>query len=116
MADRNIKRGIVKNATEGYADILKKRGLTSITQYTKMKIPSLSVFDRQSLNKDSVRHIFATGDKLFKLSYDYYGDTRFWWVIAWFNKKPTDFHCKIGDTIWIPFPLKEALYFANRDD
>ena len=59
--------------------------------------------------------VYKTGDKLYKISYSYYGDTKYWWVIAWFNRKPTDFHCKIGDTIYVPFPLKQALYLANRD-
>tara|TARA_Y100000310_G_C20515242_1_gene730859 strand:+ start:482 stop:826 length:345 start_codon:yes stop_codon:yes gene_type:complete len=114
MAERNIRRGIVKNSDKGYSEIFDKRGLTSVTQYTKMKIPSLSIDDRKDLTP--MKHIYKTGDKLYKISHRYYGDTRYWWVIAWFNRKPTDFHCKIGDTIWIPFPLKEALYKANRDD
>ena len=113
MTDRNIKRGIVKNDHPGYADILDKRGLTRITQYTKMNISSISADERRSLTP--VRHIYKTGDKLYKLSYEYYGDTKYWWVIAWWNRKPTDFHCRIGDTIYIPFPLKQALYLANRD-
>lgn len=112
MTDRNIKRGIVKNDHPGYGDILEKRGLTKITQYTKMRISSITAEERQSLTP--IRHIYKTGDKLYKLSHRYYGDTKYWWVIAWWNRRPTDFHCRIGDTIYIPFPLKQALYLANR--
>jgi len=32
-----------------------------------------------------------------------------WWVIAWFNKLPTESHIKLGDVIYIPMPLNEIL-------
>tara|TARA_Y100000592_G_scaffold101174_1_gene186385 strand:+ start:18606 stop:18959 length:354 start_codon:yes stop_codon:yes gene_type:complete len=55
------------------------------------------------------KHIYSTGDNLAKLAYNNYGDPRYWWILAWFNGKPTDFHCKIGDIIVIPFPLENVL-------
>tara|TARA_Y100000310_G_C20583202_1_gene764039 strand:- start:334 stop:675 length:342 start_codon:yes stop_codon:yes gene_type:complete len=113
MTDRNIRRRIVKNSDTGYTEIFGRRGLTEVVQYTRMNIPSISKEERAGLTP--VRHLYKTGDKLYKLSHQYYGDTRYWWVIAWWNRKPTDFHCKIGDTIYIPFPLKQALYLANRE-
>ena len=58
----------------------------------------------------TTQHVFSLGDTLFKISYKQYGDPKFWWVIAWFNSKPTDLHCEIGDIIFIPFPL-EVLFF-----
>lgn len=62
-------------------------------------------------------HIFKTGDKLSKIAYEYYGDPKLWWVLAWFNSKPTDFHCRIGDTIEVPKPLDEVLMqIHNRED
>lgn len=114
MSGRNIGREIVKNSEEGYSDILEKRGLRSITQYVKLKIPSVTEDERKTIT--SIRHIYKTGDRLYKLAHEYYGDARYWWLLAWWNRKPTDFHCKIGDTVYIPFPLKEALYLANKRD
>lgn len=62
-----------------------------------------------------VTHVFSVGDRLSKLAHEHYGDARLWWVLAWFNGKPTDYHCKIGDIIRIPFPLEEVLLQANQE-
>jgi len=32
-----------------------------------------------------------------------------WWVIAWFNKTPTEFHLKPGVALAIPKPLETIL-------
>lgn len=60
-----------------------------------------------------MKHIFASGDRLSRLAHKYYGDAELWWVLAWFNGKPTDFHCKIGDTILVPSPLEEVILQAQ---
>ena len=39
----------------------------------------------------------------------YVDDTNLWWVIAWYNKKPTEAHVKAGETIVIPLPLDKIL-------
>ena len=112
MADRDITRDIVTNGHAGYSDILKRRGITKITQYGRRHIPAVTVDERKSLTQ--MRYIYKTGDKLYKIAHDHYGDSKLWWLLAWWNRKPTDFHCRVGDTIFIPFPLKEALYIANK--
>ena len=61
-----------------------------------------------------MKHSYAVGDTLSKISYKYYGDSRYWWVLAWFNGKPLDFHCKIGDNIVVPMPLQDALMQARN--
>ena len=56
------------------------------------------------------RFIFSRqGDRLDNLAYEFYGDPRYWWVIAWFNKKPTESHCSLGDIIRIPKPIGQVL-------
>ena len=62
---------------------------------------------------ETIRHVYSTGDRLSKLAHKHYGDARYWWLIAWFNGKPTDFHCKIGDYIYIPFPLRDVIVQAH---
>ena len=42
-------------------------------------------------------------------------DTEYWWLIAWFNNKPTDIHCKVGDVLYIPLPLDKAIVIATRE-
>ena len=49
------------------------------------------------------------GDRYHKLAEAYYGDATYWWVIAWFNKKPTESHISPGDVIRIPTSLGSIL-------
>ena len=113
MLERSEKREVFKNSHPLYKRMLKERGLKSFRHLSKFKFGTISDEELSELN--IVDHIFATGDKLTKLSYKYYGDTRYWWVIAWFNNKPIDNLIKPGDTIHIPLPLQEILYYINRD-
>ena len=53
-----------------------------------------------------VERIFSMGDKMYKYAKEIYGDTEYWWVIAWFNNKPTDVHWKLGETVYIPVPFR----------
>tara|TARA_A100001015_G_scaffold125823_1_gene139426 strand:- start:4309 stop:4650 length:342 start_codon:yes stop_codon:yes gene_type:complete len=62
-----------------------------------------------------VEKIFSIGDKMYKYSYEFYGSTEYWWLIAWFNNKPTDIHCKVGDVLYIPLPLDKAIVIATRE-
>jgi len=54
-------------------------------------------------------HIWRLGSRYYKLAFQYYGDPQYWWVIAWFNKKPTEQHVALGDLIKIPLPVSEVL-------
>ena len=55
------------------------------------------------------------GDKLYKFAHEYYGDPNLWWVIAWYNNKPTDAHFKLGETVYIPRELEVAINIAMRE-
>jgi len=50
----------------------------------------------------STEHLWSQGDTLWRLSHKYFGDSKYWWVIAMLNKKPTDAHYNIGDIVYIP--------------
>tara|TARA_B100001123_G_C14825953_1_gene834172 strand:+ start:357 stop:719 length:363 start_codon:yes stop_codon:yes gene_type:complete len=58
---------------------------------------------------DFANHIWKSGDRYYKLAHHFYGDSRYWWIIAFFNKKPTEQHMKIGDLVKIPMPLRQIL-------
>jgi len=105
--DRDAMRDIFVNSADQYISILGKRGQGFIRQYVtkKMKTPSLE--EMRSLS--TINHLWKVGDKYWKLAQTHYGDSELWWVIAWFNEKPTEAHCKNGDIIYVPFPL-ERLY------
>jgi len=63
----------------------------------------------QVMEFDYNNHIWSLGDRYYKLAHLYYGDSKYWWVIAWFNQKPTEQHIKMGDLIKIPQPFSEVL-------
>ena len=58
-------------------------------------------------------HRWSYGDRYDKLASKYYGDPRFWWVIAWFNKKPLEQDLRRGQVLNIPFPLEYVLDFMG---
>lgn len=96
------------NNNEIYQDFLDRTGATQIDHYQIIRFGDR--LDEAFLDDISiVKHIYSVGDSLSKLAFVHYGDPRFWWLLAWFNAKPTDFHCDIGDTIIIPLPLDRVL-------
>lgn len=60
-----------------------------------------------------VHRTWGVGDRLYKYAHEYYGDSRLWWVIAFYNKKPTESHFGIGDIVRIPMPLQKVLDFMG---
>ncbi len=114
MIDRNEKREIFINENQLYKKCLRKRGIKSFRHYSRMTFGSLSSQDLSDMTV--VDHYWKTGDSLYKLASKYYGHLRYWWVIAWFNKKPINNMYKMGDTVHIPLPLEDALYHVTKDD
>jgi|TARA_Y100000310_G_scaffold84149_1_gene80890 hypothetical protein len=93
------------NASEQYSDIFYRKKIGFIRQLTTPKFtPNI---DPTTIR--SVRHIWTTGDKYYKLAVTYYNDASLWWVIAKFNNKPTEGHLKLGDQVLIPLPLSQVL-------
>ena len=45
----------------------------------------------------------------YKIANKYYGNPRFWWVIAWYNGYPTEADVKKGAYLEIPVNLEDAL-------
>ena len=114
MLDRNEKRDILINDHSMYKKKLKDRGLKSFRYYSAAKFSRISQEDLAELT--IIDHIYKTGDSLRKLAFQNYGDVRYWWVLAAFNKKPIDNLIKVGDTIHIPLPLAEVVYLLTKDD
>ena len=98
---------IVTNESEFYEFLRKKRDVKRIIQYAtpKTHIPRLN--ERLSLRTAS--HIWTYGDRYFKLAHKYYKNTSYWWVIAWYNGRPTEADIQAGDAIDIPLNLEDAL-------
>jgi len=96
-------RAIFKTNNPLYRDDLRKRGLKYFRFYETPRFEILSPFDVGEIT--DVGHVWSLGDRYYKLAHKYYGDSEMWWVIAWYNGKPTEAHLKIGDRIKIPTPL-----------
>jgi len=100
------------NNLELYKEARKKRGIPlALTQFRLNRLPKPTASQIRDIN--SIGHIWKTGDRLFKLAQQYYDDPNLWWVIAWYNKKPTESHFQVGDVIQIPTPL-ERVYGLMR--
>ena len=105
--ERYINRRRFKNVSPMYAKLFENRGLTNIEQYTTPAMIYPSVEEMASLT--STAHTWKMGDHYWKLAHSHYGRSDLWWVIAWYNKKPTEGHLEIGNTIFIPGPLTRVL-------
>tara|TARA_Y100000034_G_scaffold135024_1_gene205382 strand:+ start:1260 stop:1604 length:345 start_codon:yes stop_codon:yes gene_type:complete len=52
---------------------------------------------------------WGMGDRFYKLADKYYGSSEYWWVIAFFNKKSSEFDVEIGEEIEVPLELDRTL-------
>lgn len=108
---RYDNRKLFNNELDLYENVLRQRSLSLIRQYNTgtLKYPDSNQLNTLNVEKE----IWKVGDRLYKFADEYYGDVRLWWVIAWYNKKPTENHFQIGEEVLIPFPLDKLLnYFG----
>ncbi len=86
-----------------YENFLKDRGVSEISYIPFTNFKKLSEDQKRQLTK--VNHTWKSGDRYYKLSSLHYGSPSYWWIIAYYNNKPTEASISIGDTIIIPKPL-----------
>ena len=87
-----------------YEPLLNDRDLKYVDLYTegiKIKIDYSKISYR--------KHIWSKSDNLFRLANTYYNDKNMWWIIAFYNQKPTDAHFTIGEEIYIPVRPNDVL-------
>mgnify|MGYP001235342140 CR=1 FL=1 len=87
----------------------KAREVDGIRHYGTPDLKHLTIEQIKNLEVQNV--IWKAGDKLYKLAHEYYNNPELWWVIAWFNRKPTDAHYKAGDVVYIPGPIQTVLSY-----
>ena len=102
MSRYNNRQKIV-NSNEMYDKLFEDRGVKHITQFNM--VPLEYPNEESLLNITTIDYTWRQGDKFWKLASTQYGDPRMWWVIAQYNKKPTENHVKLGETIKIPVDL-----------
>tara|TARA_R110000822_G_scaffold41675_1_gene113418 strand:+ start:844 stop:1182 length:339 start_codon:yes stop_codon:yes gene_type:complete len=107
MASRYKYRPIAKNKSSRYKRMLKNRGVASISQY---RTPSFSYPPPEVRARiKTVNHVWTLGDHFYKLSYKYYGNPTYWWVIGFYNQLPTEELLEYGDIIRVPISLEQVL-------
>jgi len=109
MPDRYQRRGIKTNQDDLYSNILERKGVKRIVQYTTPRFPEITAELRSQLIRQ--KYIWKLNDSYQKIAQAFYGDARYWWILAWYNKKPTDGLVNIGDVIRVPRPLERVLDF-----
>jgi nucleoid-associated protein YgaU len=107
MASRYSKYKIINNANPAYEFLRKERGLKNIVQYETPYMHNPTVGERASLK--STTHLWQYGDRFYKLADKFYQDTRYWWVIAFYNGYITEADVRPGDALSIPLNLENVL-------
>jgi len=107
MPTRYDKDRKLTNNSEYYAPLRKSRGKKAIVHYATKQIRNPTVADRASVKR--TKHIWKYGDRLYTLSHKFYGDSRYWWVIAWWNGYGVEAEIKNGSVLAIPLNLEKAL-------
>ncbi len=106
-------RLLIINGLEEFKNMFEERGVNHIRHFGTANFTYPDEDDILELQIDE--HIWKRGDKLFKLAFTHYGASELWYIIAWFNKKPTEAHYKNGDVILIPKPVTTILnMFTSR--
>ena len=108
-ASRFDSREVKLNSQDMYKNVFDNRNVKKIDQYETGHLNYPTVEQIRELS--SIQHIWSRGDHYYKLAHKYYGDPSYWWVIAQFNKKPTEDKLPFGSTVFIPVPLELVLEF-----
>ena len=104
---RYANKHIFTNNIPFYDFLFKKRGIRQAVQYDIAPMHNPTVRQRGALR--TTTHIWKYGDRYYKLSQDYYGTPSYWWVIAWYNGRPTEADIGTGTMLSIPLDLELAL-------
>ncbi len=109
MSSRYNGRQVAYNTNENYRQVFEDRGVSRIEQYRTDALLYPTAVQIRKLTL--ITHAWAYGDHYYKLAYEAYGRSNLWWVIAHFNKKPTEYHVQYGDIIYIRQPLEIVLMY-----
>lgn len=105
---RYKKENIIKNNDVDYKKVFKTRfgtlglvqtGTTTFRQITETEMNSVQYYNET----------WGLGQRLYKLSYKYYGSSQYWWIIALFNNIATEADLEFGQVIKVPTQLDTML-------
>ena len=104
---RNRNRFIFLNSDKTYNNLIEKKNISDLQQYATKTLPDIQKIPGVSY----VTHVWKVGDRYFKLANQYYERPELWWVIALYNKKPSESNVNLVDVILIPTPIDVILYY-----
>ena len=108
MADRRTRKtSKVKDETEYYKSLREKRGIKNITHFKTPVLRNPTVQERRRIT--TTQHVWKYGDRFYKLANQYYGDSTYWWVIAWYNGIAIEAQISTGKVLYIPLNLEDTL-------
>tara|TARA_R100000152_G_C6773097_1_gene200287 strand:- start:1429 stop:1791 length:363 start_codon:yes stop_codon:yes gene_type:complete len=115
-SNRYDSSDVVKNNHKMYKKYLEEtRGLSrGIAQLKTQSFRYPTVREISTLSLTT--HIWKVGDRYSKLAHEHYADVEMWWVIAMFNRSPTEAFLKKGDLIYIPKPLERVIELFTIDE
>ena len=89
-----------------------ERDVKQIDQYESAVLyyPTTQAMERLA----EISLVWGATDRLDKIANEYYKDPQYWWIIAWYNMRPTDAHFSPGDVYSVPLPLDVALQMFDR--
>jgi len=99
------------NQNELYENTFSDRDVEGVRQYTTPRLKHIT--KKQIASLTVISHVWKTGDRFFKLAHDHYGDSTKWWIIAWYNRRPTESDVSYGDIIYIPHPLDKVMSYLG---
>lgn len=104
---RYTSRNKLDNHNTNYKELFDKRNVKGIIHYSSpnFKYPTAEQMENITL----LEHIWGFEDKYYKLAIKHYGSADYWWVIAMFNKTPSETMIELGQTIYIPKPIQVIL-------
>ena len=109
MSSRYANTVFFRNNNPLYDEVFEDRGVKYINQYGTSEMTPLTPEQKKALTVETI--IWQSGDRLEKIAGHHYQDPTYWWVIARYNQKPTDFHYQPGQAVYIPKPLSKILSF-----
>lgn len=104
---KNFTSTIVDNDIDFYRELRERRGIKQLQHFSTPRLRQPTLRDRVDIKTST--YIWKYGDRFYNLAHQYYGDTRYWWVIAWWNGIPTEAEAITGDVLEIPLDLQKTL-------
>lgn len=105
---RYKKEEIIKNNDQDYKKVFSSRfGPNGMYQTTTRVFRHPT--EEELMNIQYAKEIWGLGKRLYKLSNQYYNDSQYWWLIALFNKIPSEAEIEFGQVIKVPVPLNIVL-------